>query len=128
MSARKSSTAARAAAEDSVSDSWDRLTDRLDQLRNDLSDLSAAARDFARAGVAEGQDRVQSEIEELAARAAAIRDELNASGHRIARQAGEQAGHYARELESTINRNPITAMLVALGIGFVISMSSRGRH
>lgn len=128
MNARKSSTAAKSAGEESVSESWERLTDRLNQLRTDLSELNAAARDFAKAGVSEGQDRVQSEIEDLAARAAAIRDELNASGYRLAQGAGEQAGYYTRELEATINRNPITALLVALGVGFVIGMSSRGRH
>lgn len=128
MNARKSSTAAKSAGEESVSESWERLTDRLNQLRTDLSELNAAARDFAKAGVSEGQDRVQSEIDDLAARAAAIRDELNASGYRLAQGAGEQAGYYTRELEATINRNPITALLVALGVGFVIGMSSRGRH
>ncbi len=128
MNARKSSTAAKSAGEESVSESWERLTDRLSQLRNDLSELNAAARDFAKAGVSEGQDRVQSEIDDLAARAAAIRDELNASGYRLAQGAGEQAGYYTRELEATINRNPITALLVALGVGFVIGMSSRGRR
>lgn len=128
MNARKGSTAAKSIGEESVTESWDRLTERLDQLRTDLSELNTAARDFAKAGVAEGQDRVQSEIEELAARAAAIRDQLDAGGRRMAHDASEQAGVYARELEAAINRNPITSILVALGVGFVIGISSRGRR
>jgi ElaB/YqjD/DUF883 family membrane-anchored ribosome-binding protein len=127
MAAHKKSTAEKSGNDESVSENWDRLTERLERLREDLSEINAAAGDLARSGVVEGRDRILSEVEDLQQRITDLTSELDARGRRTARQAGEKASALSNELEGTINRNPIAAVLIAAGLGFVIGMASRGR-
>jgi ElaB/YqjD/DUF883 family membrane-anchored ribosome-binding protein len=124
MNATKTSSKSDA---DTLSDNWERLTDQLAQLRDDLSGLNTAASDLAKAGAAEGRERIQSEIDDLVKQASTLSAELEARGRSAAKQAGEQATAYGREIERSINRNPIAAVLIALGFGFLIGMLSRSR-
>ncbi|MEJ8572652.1 hypothetical protein [Microbaculum marinum] len=125
MSATK--TSSKSAGSDDVSESFDRLMDQLGRLRDDLSEIQGAAKDLAKAGATEGRDRLQSEIEEMTRRIAELSSELEARGHNAARKAGAKASELSGELESTINRNPLAAVLIAVGLGFLIGMASRGR-
>jgi|GEM_PF-2356850 len=127
MSASKSGSSAKDADNDSVSENWEKLTDRLERLRADLSDINSAAGDLARSGVAEGRERILDEVDDLQRRVSDLASDLDARGRRTARQAGEKAGAMSQELESTINRNPIAAVLIAVGLGFLIGMASRSR-
>ncbi len=127
MAASNASSASKHANDESVSENWDKLTDRLERLRKDLSEINSAAGDLARSGVSEGRDRIQSEIEDMQARIADLTSDLEARGRRTARQAGEKASALSNELEGTINRNPFASVLIAAGLGFVIGMASRGR-
>jgi ElaB/YqjD/DUF883 family membrane-anchored ribosome-binding protein len=128
MASSKASSATKQANDDSVSENWEKLTDRLERLREDLSEINSAAGDLARSGVSEGRDRIQSEIEDMQKRIADLTADLESRGRGAARQAGEKASALGQELEGTINRNPIAAILIAVGLGFVIGMASRGRQ
>ncbi len=125
MSAQKTSTAENA---DSASKNWERLTDRVEQLRKDFAEVSNVASDLARAGASEGRDHILSEIDEMAQRLKSLAAEVDARGSAAARRAGAQASALGQEIENTINRNPLASVLVALGLGFVIGMASRGRR
>lgn len=127
MASSKASSASKQANDESVSENWDKLTDRLERLRADLSEINSAAGDLARSGVSEGRDRIQSEIEDMQKRIANLTTDLESRGRGAARQAGEKASALSNELEGTINRNPIASVLIAAGLGFVIGMASRGR-
>lgn len=128
MSAQKASAGSKSASSESVAENWDRLTDRLARLREDLSEINSAAGDLARAGAGEGRDRILNEIDELSRRVNTLAEDLSARGHDSVRHAGERASAIGHELGSTINRNPLTAVLIAVGLGFLIGMASRGRN
>jgi len=123
MSATKTSSKS-----DDVSDSFDRLMDQLGKLRTDLSDIQGAAKDLAKAGASEGRDRLQAEIDEMTRRISELSSDLEARGQNAARKAGETASALSGEFESSINRNPIAAVLIAVGLGFLIGMATRGRN
>ena len=125
MSAQKTSTAE---SKESVSENWERLTDRLEQLRKDFAEINSAAGDLAKAGASEGRDRLLGEIDDMSQRLKSLAAEMDARGRDTVRRAGEQATLLGSEIEGTINRNPMTSVLVALGLGFVIGMASRGRR
>ena len=126
MSATKASS--KASSSDTVSDSFDRLMDQLGKLRDDLSEIQGAAKDLAKAGTSEGRDRIQSEIEEMTRRISELSSDLEARGHSAARKAGETASALSGELENSINRNPLAAVMIAVGLGFLIGMMTRGRN
>lgn len=126
MNARKAGSSG-AGGEASVEESWEKLSERLARIREDLAELNTATADLARAGAAEGRARVHAEIDELTKRIGALAEEVGARGQGTARFAGEQVGALGRELEDAINRNPIAAALIAVGLGFLIGMASRGR-
>lgn len=128
MNARKTESAGKTQQGESVSESWDQLSEHLDKLREDIAGLNAAVSNLARAGVSEGRDRVAAQLDDLSRRTAELGEEMQARGRRAADDARHQAGTLSRELEEAINRNPLTAMLIALGLGFIIGMSSRGRN
>jgi ElaB/YqjD/DUF883 family membrane-anchored ribosome-binding protein len=127
MSTRKTTSQAKAQKSESVSESWDELAEHLDRLRNDITAINTSVSNLAKAGVSEGRERVVEQLDELAQRTNELGEEITARGRRAARQAGDQASAVTRDLEDAINRNPLTAMLVALGLGFIIGMTSRGR-
>jgi len=126
MSATK--TSSKSSASGDVSESIERLMDQLGKLREDFSEIQGAAKDLARAGAAEGRDRIQSEIDEMTQRISELSSELEARGHSAARAAGQKASALSGELESSINRNPIAAVLIAVGLGFLIGMATRSRN
>lgn len=113
---------------ESVTESWEQLGKDLERLREDLNAINESVADLSRAGMSEGRDRVAAQLDELARRTTQLGNDLNSRGRQAAHQAGEKAGAMTRDLEEAINRNPITAMLIAMGLGFLIGMSSRGRH
>jgi ElaB/YqjD/DUF883 family membrane-anchored ribosome-binding protein len=128
MSAQKASTADKSASSESVTENWERLTDRIEQLRKDLSEINTAAGDLAKAGANEGRDRLLSELDELSGRVSALAEEVGTRGRDTARRAGEKASALSGDLEDTINRNPIAAVLIAVGLGFLIGMATRSRN
>jgi ElaB/YqjD/DUF883 family membrane-anchored ribosome-binding protein len=128
MNARKAGTAETQGEQDTVAESWDKLAAQLERLHQDLSNLKGAAADLAKAGSAEGRERILAEIEELAGRVSGLSEELETRGHRAAKRAGEQIGSLGRELEDAINRNPLAAVLIAVGMGFLIGKAMRGRN
>lgn len=124
---RNESAAKAAAGAGSVSENWDELADQLDRLRADVSAVSNSFQNLAKAGVSEGRERVGDQIDELARRTREMSDELQARGRRSAREVSDQASAMTREVEATIVRNPLTAMLVALGLGYIVGLTSRSR-
>lgn len=55
-------------------------------------------------------------------------DRLIARGESAVNTAGEKAGDAAARLETAVERNPITAIAIAIGVGYVLGcISHRGR-
>ncbi|MCX2723935.1 DUF883 family protein [Roseibium salinum] len=106
-------------------ENWDQVTEQLQKLREDIGNVSSALQGLARAGVTEGQDRAMAQMDGFLRHTREMTDELTDQGKRAARKASDTANSAAREAEDAIHRNPLTALAVALGLGFLIGLISR---
>lgn len=133
MVSKPSETAnkAAAAAKDAVEDvaAWAKRTGgddvgaQIEVLRKDLAHLSETIATMVANQANEMGDRVRGTVDH--ARAAV--DDLGERGRDLANRAQKQASTMGREVENTIERNPVTAVLVALGVGFIAGLISRNR-
>ena len=93
------------------------LASDLAALRADIAKLTASVANLVKAETSAATDSVFGAIgsagRKFADGAAGAKDRLSGA---------------SSELEATIERNPLTAVLVALGAGLVIGLLSRGRQ
>jgi ElaB/YqjD/DUF883 family membrane-anchored ribosome-binding protein len=90
------------------------LQDQIETLRNDISAISATLSDLVKAGVREGSATLKRRA-----------DEYRRHGQEQADAAMDSAREYSEALEERITQNPFSAVLVALGLGFLIGLMSR---
>jgi ElaB/YqjD/DUF883 family membrane-anchored ribosome-binding protein len=125
MANESSSTASRAggartqaAERDEAGSAMDRdaaaLAAQVETLKADLAAISATLADLVKATASEGR----ATIERTA-------DYYVKKGKRQADAAIDEARAYGEALESQITRNPFSAVLVALGLGFLVGLMSR---
>lgn len=88
----------------------------LTQLREDLARLSETVTSLLTSQAGSARESVR----------AAATDYYD-QGRDALRQVEDQAREYTDELSRTIERNPITAVMTALGVGFVLGLLNRGR-
>lgn len=98
----------------SVERNMETLSDQVETLKSELAGISATLSDLVRSGAREGRATVE--------RAA---DHYVRQGRRQADAAVESARAYGDALEGQITRNPFSAVLVALGLGFLVGLMSR---
>lgn len=108
-------------------ENWDQVTEQLQKLRDDMGAVTSALQGLAKAGVSEGHDRAMAQVEDFLRHTREMTNELSDQGRRAARKATDTASSAAREAEDAIHRNPLTALAIALGLGFLIGLISR-RH
>lgn len=89
----------------------------LANLRSDVAKLSASVTEILRQQSTHTQDRVRGVVD-------ATRERIAHS----AADAKESVRSASAELESTIGRNPLTAVAIALMCGLVIGMMGRARR
>ena len=105
----------------------DDLGEQIRTLRSDLSQLSnsvaqlvqsqsTSLREAAMGAVGAARDRVGATVSGVAEQ-----------GRHVADQAQTQVAAMAREIEAQIGRNPMTAVVIALGIGFAFGLMTRSR-
>lgn len=91
------------------------------KIENDLkelkSDLAALSKNIAGLGKAGAEDAV--------ARAAHISDEFLQNSRKSLHDIRRQADRLEKQLEGTVRENPIQALLLAAGVGFLISFLAR---
>ena len=96
--------------------SVDELRENILELRKDFKDLLGTVEKLA-VGRAEGvSDR--------------LRDGVGAyvdKGEEVFGQARDQAERIYEDLHETVERNPLTAIMIALGLGFLIGIVTRSR-
>jgi ElaB/YqjD/DUF883 family membrane-anchored ribosome-binding protein len=90
------------------------LEAQIETLRNDVSAISTTLSDLVKAGVREGRAKAERTAEHY-----------KQQGIEQAEAAIEGARAYGEALETQIERNPFSAVLVALGLGFLIGLMSR---
>lgn len=92
------------------------LRENLIELRKDFKDLITTVERLA-ASQAEG---VSSQLRD------GLRTYVD-KGEDVLGHAREQAERVYDDLHETVERNPLTAMMVALGLGFIIGLLTRSR-
>lgn len=90
------------------------LQAQIETLKEDLAAISKTLTDLVRSGVREGKSKVE--------RTAA---QYKRQGMDQADAAMEEALAYGEALEGKIVQNPFAAVLVALGLGFLVGLMSR---
>jgi ElaB/YqjD/DUF883 family membrane-anchored ribosome-binding protein len=90
------------------------LEAQIETLKGDIAAISATLTDLVRSGVREGRAKAERTAEHY-----------KQQGKEQADAALEGARAYGEALEGQIERNPFSAVLVALGLGFLIGLMSR---
>jgi ElaB/YqjD/DUF883 family membrane-anchored ribosome-binding protein len=83
-------------------------------VKEDLAAIAATLADLVKSGVREGRTKVERKA-----------DEYRRKGTAEAEAALEGAYAYGDALEEKIVQNPFSAVLVALGLGFLVGLMSR---
>jgi ElaB/YqjD/DUF883 family membrane-anchored ribosome-binding protein len=92
------------------------LRDQLVELRKDFKDLLSTVEKLAKTQA----DGVGSHLRD------GLHDYME-RGEEVLGQARERAEHLYEDIHETIERNPLTAILVALGLGFLLGILTRPR-
>jgi ElaB/YqjD/DUF883 family membrane-anchored ribosome-binding protein len=90
------------------------LEAQIETLKGDIAAISATLTDLVKSGVREGRAKAERTAEHY-----------KQQGKEQADAALEGARAYGEALEGQIERNPFSAVLVALGLGFLIGLMSR---
>jgi ElaB/YqjD/DUF883 family membrane-anchored ribosome-binding protein len=96
--------------------SAEELREQLMDLRNDFKDLMGTVEKLAK----NQADGVASHLRD------GLQDYVE-RGEEVLGQARERAEHLYEDLHETVERNPLTALLIALGLGFLIGLLTRSR-
>jgi ElaB/YqjD/DUF883 family membrane-anchored ribosome-binding protein len=97
----------------------------LDQLRADIAVLSETVARLASEGAASARSQIKDSAARASRGASAAGDQLYQNAAALGRDAADTAHIATAQIESQIARNPIAAVLVALGLGFAIGAMSR---
>lgn len=90
------------------------LAAQIETLKADLAAISATLADLVKATASEGRAKIERTAEHYIQ-----------TGKQQADAAIDEARAYGEALEGQITRNPFSAVLVALGLGFLIGLMSR---
>ncbi len=90
------------------------LEAQIEALKSDLAGISATLADLVKSGVREGR-----------AKAERTANQYMRQGQEQADAALEGARAYGEALEGQITKNPFTAVLVALGLGYLVGLMGR---
>jgi len=112
--AKKAAKSAAAGASSEVARDLDAVSEQFEVLRRDVAALVEMLGDLAGSTARGGRKTVERTA-----------DEYMRMGRQRADEAVSQARALEEELEAKITRNPLTAVLIALGLGFLIGMMSR---
>jgi ElaB/YqjD/DUF883 family membrane-anchored ribosome-binding protein len=98
----------------STASEMESLEAQIEVLKGDIAAISATLSDLVKSGVREGRAKAERTAEQY-----------KQQGKEQAEAALDSARAYGEALEGHIERNPFSAVLVALGLGFLIGLMSR---
>ena len=104
------------------------LSDHVDRIRSDIAALSETVRQLVSdtAGIqATLKQRVSTAAKQAAHAGSDILGEAGALGEEAVEAAARGATAAVDSIETQIARNPLTAVLIALGFGFAVGLLSR---
>ena len=101
-------------AESAIGRDTEALQEQIEALKSDLAAISATLADLLKEGVREGRARAEKTAEGYLRHG---REQVDA--------AIDDARAYGEALEGQITKIPFTAVLVALGLGYLVGLMSR---
>ena len=93
----------------------DNLAQQVETLKADLAAITATLAELVKDSAREGRATIEKTADHYAARGRAARPTRPSRGRAA----------YGEALEGQITKNPFTAVLVALGLGFLVGLMSR---
>jgi ElaB/YqjD/DUF883 family membrane-anchored ribosome-binding protein len=101
---------AEADAETEMDEAQADLQKQIDQLRTDIKSLGQSLQRVGNAGLGEAQGRARGLVE---------------AGQHMMDEARDEFGAVEKQLKDTIREKPITAVLSAVGIGYLLALLTR---
>ena len=99
----------------------------LTRLRDDFGRLSNSVSELVKAQANSAAETLRSTVTSMSGAAADKAAELGSSALQMTDTAQQAALTASRDIEASIERNPLTAVMIAAGVGLVLGMvSSRG--
>jgi hypothetical protein len=105
----------------------EQIAQKFDAIRADLSELTGLIKSIAEERRKEIENRAGALVGELGEQGRKLAEDLGDRGRKLVSDAQGQIYNSYDELERTVKRNPLTAMLVVLGLGFLVGSLSRHR-
>lgn len=93
------------------------VSEEIAVLKQDIARLTAAVADLVKLEASQARSKVEDVVVDL------YNEGRDVLGHASARAKG-----LSQELNQTIERNPTTSVLTALGIGLIVGLLSRSRN
>lgn len=101
-------------AESSVAQDTAELQEQIETLKADIAAIGGTLKDLVKSSVRQGRAKAERTAEQYMQQ-----------GQDQADAALESARAYSEALEGQITKNPFTAVLVALGLGYLVGLMSR---
>lgn len=103
----------------------DDIGQHLERLRTDVATLSETVKRLASESVASAKSQAGDAANRVTREAGAAGHQIYKDAASLGHDAANAASAASGQIETQIARNPLTSVLVALGVGFVIGLSSR---
>lgn len=97
----------------------------LDQLRADIAALSETVVRLAAEGTTSARSQIRDSTDRAARGASVAGEQIYRNAAVLGRDAANAAHIVTAQIESQITRNPVTIVLIALGLGFAAGIMSR---
>jgi ElaB/YqjD/DUF883 family membrane-anchored ribosome-binding protein len=112
-------------AHNSALNDKDDISKHLERLQSDFATLTETVTRLASESVASAQSHIGSTTTKAINGASAGGHQIYRDAATLGRDAANMASAANGQIETKIARNPLTSVLVALGVGFVIGLVSR---
>lgn len=112
-------------AQNSPLNEKDDISQHLERLRADFVTLSETVKRLASESVASAQSQVSNAANRATHGASAAGHQIYNDAATLGHDAANAASAASGQIETQIARNPLTSVLVALGVGFAIGLLSR---
>jgi ElaB/YqjD/DUF883 family membrane-anchored ribosome-binding protein len=97
----------------------------IDTLRAEVKRLTDLMSDVAKAGSDQATRTIQDVVDRAKDRASGTADAVIASGRQAADEVSRRVEPLASELAATVERNPLTALAIAAGVGLLLGLLTR---
>lgn len=103
------------------------LVKQIDTIRSDIANLAKTLKSVAGEQTEQTQEKLLAATRRLTRESQRIADDLKVSGQEAVDYGTEKLMEGYGQLEETVRKHPTTALMIALGLGYVVGLMSRRR-